>query len=427
MALLNFNYGLVKDVLAQDVKNGNLYIATDSQGLYVDLEGKRIHVSDFIQVATMDELNALGIYNTHTFYYVAGSNALLKYTGTEWKQLNSTSELSAALSELAARVKANEDDIADLKTADAALGTRIDELNASDIETTAEITVTTAVGNYAKGSKIAKDTDLQTLILNMLSADSNPTTTWPSITSVSLTGAGKKEVGSTFTPSYTINTDVGKYVANGKTQASGVTFTAYECVEVGRPDGATNSTLTTKTGNFNSFTVTDSTSYYVKGSADHSAGDMPKTYLGKDYASGKITAKELGPVDSSKVTGFRSYFWGYKQAGSLLDVNALTSANIRALGNPDSNGTNQNIASTSVPSTITTNKMQQMFFAFPKGVKSSVSVANSTNGAPQTVTKLSTTVKVNGANGYEAVDYDVFYISNAAAESGSTTFKITIA
>ena len=71
--------------------------------------------------------------------------------------------------------------------------------------------------------------------------------------------------------------------------------------------------------------------------------------------------------------------------------------------------------------------MQQMFFAFPKGVKSSVSVANSTNGAPQTVTKLSTTVKVNGANGYEAVDYDVFYISNAAAESGSTTFKITIA
>ena len=37
------------------------------------------------------------------------------------------------------------------------------------------------------------------------------------------------------------------------------------------------------------------------------------------------------------------------------------------------------------------------------------------------------TVKVEGANGFTAVDYDVFYIDNDGAESGSTTFNITIA
>lgn len=429
MALLNFNYGLVKNVLAQEVKDGNLYIATDSQGLYVDLEGKRIHVSDFIQVATMDELNALGVYNTYTFYYVAGSNALLKYTGvsgSEWKQLNSTADLTNALNALAARVTTNEGDISALKSADATLDAKIDALNATDIETTKEITVTTAVGNYAKGAKISADTDLQTLILNMLSKDSNPTTTWPSITSISLTGAGAKEVGSTFAPSFTINTDAGKYVANGVTQASGVTFNNYKGVEVNRPDDAVEQTVESKTGTFASFVVTDDTDYYVQGSASHTAGSMPKTYLGSDYPDGQITAKDLSAKNSTHVTGFRSYFWGYKQAGSLLDTNALTSANIRGLGNPNANGTNQNAASTSVPATITTNKMQQMFFAFPKGIKTSVAVANNVNGAPQTVYGP-VTVAVNGADGYQAIDYDVFYISNAAAESGSTTFKITIA
>ena len=70
--------------------------------------------------------------------------------------------------------------------------------------------------------------------------------------------------------------------------------------------------------------------------------------------------------------------------------------------------------------------MQQMFFAAPKGKYTSVAVANNTNGAPQTVTKI-TDVSVEGANGFTATAYDVWYIDNAGAESGETTFKVTIA
>jgi hypothetical protein len=66
-----------------------------------------------------------------------------------------------------------------------------------------------------------------------------------------------------------------------------------------------------------------------------------------------------------------------------------------------------------------------MFFAAPKGKYSSVAVSNSTNGAPQTVTKI-TDIDVEGANSFTAADYDVWYVDNAGAESGETKFKVVI-
>ena len=423
MALLNFHYGLVKD-LPTEYTDGNLYITTDSQGLYVDLEGKRIHVSDFIQVATPEELTALGTYNTDVFYYVSSSNALMKYTGvagSEWKQLNSTAELSNALTALTTRVTTAESEIDALQTADVTLENRINGINATNVNTTQKFTVTTSVGNYAKGDEIEAK-DLQSLIINMLCQDINPITHSPSI-SVSLSGAGRKEVGTVFTPSYTINTNAGFYDfdnnkdTTGDNQATNVVFSNFYAEEVNRPDSTEESSSNTQSSSFSSFTVTESTNYKVKGRAKHTQGDIPKTFLGNDYEAGRIAEKDpMDFVESSAVTGYRSYFYGYKKGtDTLLDVDNLTSANIRAL-------TNKN--TTTKPTTITTDKMQQMFFAFPVEAKvASVSVANSTNGAPQTVSH--TTVEVEGANGYGAITYDVYYVSNASAESGTTKFNIT--
>lgn len=99
----------------------------------------------------------------------------------------------------------------------------------------------------------------------------------------------------------------------------------------------------------------------------------------------------------------------------MVDVTNITSANVRGL--TSTNG--------SIPATLTTDKMQQMFFAAPKGKIKSVSVSNATNGAPQTVTKV-TDIMVEGANGFTAAAYDVFYVSNAGAESGSVKYNITV-
>ena len=76
----------------------------------------------------------------------------------------------------------------------------------------------------------------------------------------------------------------------------------------------------------------------------------------------------------------------------------------------------------SFPSSLTTNKMKQIFFAAPKGKKASLSITNAVNGAPLTVQK--TSVFVEGANNYTAIEYDVFYVSNAVAENGESKWTI---
>ena len=414
MALLNFNYGLVKD-LPSSVIDGNLYITTDSQGLYVDLDGSRIHVSDFIQVETVEALNALSSYSTKVFYYVSGSNALMKYTGdatTPWKQLNSTADLTAEINLLKQRLTQVESDIDVAETAITAVNTRIDGLNATHIETTNEITVTKAVGNYSVGTKIAADTDLQTLILNMLCKDVNPSTTQPSITSVTLSGAGAKEVGTTFSPSYTINTDAGKYVANGVTQASNVVFSNYSATEVGRPDGAAASTSATKKGDFASFTVTDTTNYYVSGSASHSNGDMPLTYLKNEYPSGQIKAKDLSAVSSSAVTGYRPIFYGMSTGTGALDSDA-----VRALTKIDA----APVAQTLTFKAADLSGVKRFLIAMPTAKSFTVKKATITSSmnadATADYTKIGT-VDVKGAGNYAVTaSYDIWAYAPASIAS----------
>lgn len=428
--LLNFHYGLVKDLPAQ-VTDGNLYVTTDSQGLYVDLDGSRIHVSDFIQVASKTALDALGSYDTHVFYYVEGSNALLKYVGAttndageiqhNWKQLNSTAELSSALETLAGRVTKNEGDISSLNTSVAAVDAKVDALNATDIETTQKITVTTAVGNYAKGAEIDVNTDLQTLILNMLCKDSNPSTTWPKISSVSLTGAGAKEVGTTFEPAYTINTDAGKYVANGVTQSSGVTFKNYLGTEVNRPDSLDEQSANTKTGTFTSFVVTDDVDYYVKGSASHTAGNMPKTYLGKDYPSGQITAKDLSAVNSTHVTGYRPIFYG--MTTSTADLN---SAAVRALTKIDAAPAAQKVTFKAANLA----GVKRFIVAIPASssltVKKAIITSSQNADATSDYVKQTATVAVQGAAGYTTTKPYNIWIYEPASIASVEVHEVTI-
>lgn len=286
------------------------------------------------------------------------------------------------------------------------------QVDASTVKTTQEITLTTSWGLLTPGTKIPVS-DLQSILISALSKDVNPTATAPSISSVSLTGAGAKEVGTEFTPSYTVNYTDGSYqlVVDGNT-----TSTDANCTATGYSVSDTNGgSATTATGSFTKFTVTESTNYSVSATVSYGQGDMPKTYLGNDYESARIAAGTTPSKKSATVTGYRAFFYGYKGAsGVIADPTAITSAQVRDLGN---NGR-------SFPATLTTNQMQQIFFACPTGTYSTCTVVNSTNGAPQTVKKVEG-IMVEGANGYTAASYDVFYVSNAGPESGSTKFNLT--
>ena len=443
MALLKFNYGLaanLKDLAKAPIKDGNVYITTDSQEMKVDLSGKRLTISDFVIVKNQAALEALAGYHENLFYYVEGDNLLKKYIAnpaegeSNWVNINDTSALENDLAALGQRVLTAEGHITTLQGNVEELGGAIEAINASTVDTTTNIVITTPVGNYAKGDTIDANTDLQTLILNMLSQDSNPTATEPTI-SLTLSSAGAKEVGSTFTPSYTLNTDAGKYEANGVVQESGVTFSNYNVYEVNRPDDVEEGTKTTQSGSFTSFTVIDGTNYEVKGTCDSSQGAIPLTYLGKEYADVRIAARTpFAEVDSTNVTGYRAWFCGYKNGtNALADATAITGDQIRGLGN-SANGNWKNVtASNGKTGTMDVAQMQQMFFAAPAGKGFKPKVADSKTGAPQTV-EGPITVYVKGANDYTApgdettnggMAYDVWYVANASAASGSATLNIT--
>jgi hypothetical protein len=285
----------------------------------------------------------------------------------------------------------------------------------------------TSIGNYSKGKQIAAGTSLQSMLMDMLSQrlqPGNPTNPAASITlymdgATKATKAGAVEVGTTVTPSYTASLSAGSYTYG---PATGVVASSYSVTSTGRKtvDGATADTAedsaTTATGAFASFVVDDDTNYKLSVSIPHNAGVVAHDNLGSESNPVKQIAEGTKTKSSDAITGFRSIFYGYKAGGATLDVANLTSAQIRALGNS---------ATTTKPTSMSTNKMQQIFFAFPASMNVGKPVVkDATNGAPQTVSDK-VTVQVEGKDGFTAVDYDVYYVNNAAAAGGELKFNIT--
>lgn len=279
--------------------------------------------------------------------------------------------------------------------------------NASNVYFDKDLTYTVGIGTLAQPSGSdtfsAAGKSVEQVLSSLMAKETDPDTTQPSAT-LSSDNIGAKEVGTNIAIKYSISTNPGSYTYG---PATGVTFSEYKATFNGE-------TLTGASGTFTSVQVTDTMNLSISGSVKHSDGVIPKTNLGNAYEKGQIKAATKS-LSKGTLTGYRNWFYGYKAGGATIDVANLTSANIRALTHE--NG--------SFPNTISTNKMQQMFFAIPKGKKTDVSVANNVNGAPCTVTKV-TDIMVEGANGYTAIAYDVWYVNNAAPDGGSNTYKITV-
>ena len=278
--------------------------------------------------------------------------------------------------------------------------------NAENVYFDKDLTITANVGVQtigATGSKTLATTGKNVKqVLDLLFAEEkNPSVTQPSV-GITLNEAGAKEVGTSVTPSYKVAFNKGKYEFGPDT---GVTAT------YAVSDTASHS-ATTATGSFAAFTVEPTTNYKVSVTATHTAGADPVSNLGNGRGDLKITAGEK-TATSAAITGYRGWFQGYYNGtDALADATAITSTKLRAFG--VKNGT--------FDTTMNTNKMQQMFFAAPAGTVKTLTVSNAVNGAPQTVKK--TTVSVEGANNYQAIDYDLYYVANATAESGDSKFTI---
>lgn len=286
----------------------------------------------------------------------------------------------------------------------------------------------TSIGNYRIGDTIAAGTSLESVFANMLSKRLQPSAT-PTAPAASISlymdgstkksAAGAVEVGTTINPYYVASLSAGSYTYG---PATGVTATSYSVTSTGRKtvDGSTSETpedtATTSSGAFSSFVVDDDTSYKVSVSIPHNEGVPAVDNLG-DPANPEVKISSgTKTATSGTVSGYRAWFCGYKNGtNALADATAITGEQVRALGN-SANG--------SWKSSMDVSQMKQMFFAAPAGKGYKPVIKDSKTAAPQTV-EGPLTVAVEGKDGFTAINYDVWYVSNASAASGSATLNIT--
>lgn len=107
---LLFRKGPLSGLTSLPIKNGAISITTDEPGIYIDHNGKRSRVGDFITVAKMSDLaqyklnpaNEEDRYNAHALYYVIENDALARWDATakDFKLINDRTTLVNSLAAL---------------------------------------------------------------------------------------------------------------------------------------------------------------------------------------------------------------------------------------------------------------------------------------------------------------------------------------
>lgn len=276
-----------------------------------------------------------------------------------------------------------------------------------------DMVITAPVGVHtipAEGYKVipTNGLDMTQVMDTLFSEEKNPTVTQPSV-SITLSGAGAKEAGSMFTPSWGASLNPGSYQFG---PATGVTATSWAITDTKSNSG------NTQTGSFAQFQVTDGINYRLSLSATHSAGVVPVTNLKNPYTAGQIQPGTK-TASSSAVTAYRNTFWG-----TLTDKSGtVDSSVIRGLsGKSNTAYANGRTFTISIPVGAL-----RVIFAYPATLRDVTSVldVNGMNAEIKTAFTMSQ-INVEGANGYSPIQYKVYVLDFANPNDTANTYKVTI-
>lgn len=160
--------------------------------------------------------------------------------------------------------------------------------------------------------------------------------------------------------------------------------------------------------------------YYVVSNLGNT--ESTKFVAAKDEETFDIETATAGSADLT-VTGARYMFWG-----AHADFETLDSAKIRA----HANGGTKASAATTVTIDVPESGVKQFFVALPSG-RSLTKIYNTAAGesfgditASFNVDTEPITVAVEGANGYEAADYTVYYFNSGTSWVGPNTLTVII-
>lgn len=234
----------------------------------------------------------------------------------------------------------------------------------------------------------------------------------PAVTqpSVQLTFAQAKsyEVGTVVNPAYSAKLSPGSYSYG---PATGVTASAWEITDT------EDNTASAASGSFPALTIADDTSYKITAKASYGDGTVPVTNLGKAYEAGQIKAGSKQST-SLAVTGYRNSFYG-----TMTEKGDITSDVIRGLSGV-SGAALSNGSSFDIPVPV---GAMRVVIAYPATLRD-VSSVKDVNGMSAEISSgfVPQTVSVEGANGYQAIDYKVYVMDFANANDTANTFTVTI-
>lgn len=275
----------------------------------------------------------------------------------------------------------------------------------SDLTYTAPIGVKTVPAS-GSGTISAAGKNIKEVLASILAEKKYPNKTNPAVSFTSQDGFGTHEIGTMKNLSYTASLSAGSYTYG---PATGITAQSWSVSCTGVADAKTSAT-----GVFENV-VAEAAPKTITATATYNEGAVPKTNLGDDYPDGKIAAGSASKT-SKEFVGVRYMFWG-----PMTTDEALNSAAIRGLAHNKAAGTGD-LAKFGAGAGA-----KKVIVAVPSGRKITKVIMPSALNADVTAlfVKQSTTVPVEGANGYTAAAYDVYVYQPASIDAGET-YIVTI-
>lgn len=242
---------------------------------------------------------------------------------------------------------------------------------------------------------------------SIFAEEKEPETIDPTVSIMLSPNTTSYEVGFTCTPKYKITFEPGSYTYGPET---GVSATYVVTDTEGH-----NSTNLIDT--FDSFVVTDETAYRISAVTTHTDGSIPVTNLGKLYNAGQIKGATLDTVYTSYVKGYRNCFYG-----TLPEKDELTSDIIRGLTKTNRAVTTGSTLTISIPVGA-----KRIVLAYPSTIADLTSVKDVNGINAEIVTSFECiTLDVEGADGYDAIEYKVYILDYANGADETNTYKVTI-
>lgn len=237
-----------------------------------------------------------------------------------------------------------------------------------------------------------------------------PTAVQPSVKiTVSDIDASGMEVGTKVPISFSTKFNPGSYTYGPDT---GITVESWYVYDTNEPPNVS----TESSGTFAEVVVGDETDYKITVEAKHTAGAIPLTDQGSPYPAAQILAGTKS-ASTGSIAGFRKYFYG-----ATVEYGELTSDRIRAL----TNSTEPVHAETNFDIKIPEGT-NQIIIAFPSNTGLTLTSVIDTGAFNINVYDVfeKQVVDVEGANGYDAISYDV-YVYTPDVSLGANTYKVTI-